>query len=335
MTDILNENFDYDYNGTLLKEIFYKPTTETPMLSDFARIIPGSQFQIKVHLANPISNILKAGKGCGRTETGNGFELTNTDIKLDPMQMYVTECADDFDGEIGNYISEEALRTGLDRNDIGGTELEAIIDRLLQDGLRTDIFRIFSFGDKASLSDNYNQTDGLWTKTIAGVGTGCVNRAVDISSVLGDGDALSAIKDVYKGADNTLDQIPENMKHMLVTRSVFDNLVDSYESVSTGSDLQVRYLTDGIPTVSYRGVEVKKISFWDQSLLDVENPLNGTTTNLIMYTTKENHAIAVGDTADLNRIDGWYSKDDDEFKFASKMRMGYNYIHCDLTTVGY
>ena len=43
-----------------------------------------------------------------------------------------------------------------------------------------------------------------------------------------------------------LDQLPEADKKFYVTRSVYDNLVASYESVSTGSDLQVGYQQDGI-----------------------------------------------------------------------------------------
>ena len=338
MANILDENFNYDYNGTLLTEIFYKPTVGTPQLGDLMRIIPGSQFRIQATLSNPISKIVKVGKGCGRTETGDGFELTNQTIELDPMKMFVTECAEDFEGQLGNWIAEEALRSGIDRNDISGTQLETIIDTLLQDALRRDTFRIASFGDKTSGSTDYDQTDGLWTKLIADSGEGlsyCVQKGADISGSLADGDALAALKAVYQGSSNILDQIPVNQKYFAVTRSVYDNLVSSYESVSTGSDLQVSYQTDGIPNVMYRGVEIKKVASWDTDLADTANPLNGAVENLILYTTAENHVLGVGDTADLNRIEGWYSKDDDLYKFDSKMRFGYNYLHCDLSTIAF
>ena len=42
MGQLLNENFDYDYNGTLLSEIFFEPSDETPALDSIFRIIPGS-----------------------------------------------------------------------------------------------------------------------------------------------------------------------------------------------------------------------------------------------------------------------------------------------------
>ena len=251
--------------------------------------------------------------------------------------MYVTECAEDFEGTMGNIIAEEALRSGIDRNDISGTELETIINRLLEDALRRDVFRIFSFGDKNSGSTDYDQTDGLWTRLIADAGSGesyCVQQTGTFGTgALADDKALAEFKAAYEGANNILDQIPENQKAFYVTRSVYDNLVSSYESVSTGSDLQVTFQQDGIPVVRYRGVPVVKVSFWDESLADTDNPLNGTVEHLLLYTTMENHVIGVGDTADLNRIDGWYSKDYDLDKFDSKMRMGYNYLHCDLQVI--
>lgn len=45
---ILGEDFNYQYNGTLLTEVMFKPSVGTPALTDFARIIPGSQFKIQI-----------------------------------------------------------------------------------------------------------------------------------------------------------------------------------------------------------------------------------------------------------------------------------------------
>ena len=189
------------------------------------------------------------------------------------------------------------------------------------------------------MSPDYNSMNGVWPTLIANSGSGdsyCVRRTTDFGTgPLADGDALAAFKAAYEGADNILDQMGETQKRFYVTRSVFDNLVSSYESVSTGSDLQVTYQVDGIINVRYRGVPVQKISAWDQDLADTDNPLNGTVEHLLLYTTRENHVLGVEDTADLNRIRSWYSLDDDKYKFDSKMRVGYNYLHCDLTVIAY
>jgi len=339
MADIVGVDFNYTYNGTLLTEVMFKPSVATPAISDLARIIPGSNFKIQIPTSGIISKIVKGGKGCGRTVTGEGLNLENTTVDLNPMKMFVQECAETFEGTVGNILAEEWLRDGEDRNDISGTQLQSTIDTLLEDALRRDLFRIFSFGDLASVSPDYSQMQGLWPTLIANSGGPgyCIPRP---GTALGNGDlasgvALEALKAVYQGANNILDQMPENMKAFWVTRSIYDNLVSSYESVSTGSDLQVTLQTDGIPVVRYRGVVVNKVASWDEDLSDLDNPLNGVVSHLILYDTRDNNVVGVANEGDLNRIDGWYSKDDDIYNFASKMRMGYNFVHCDLASIAY
>jgi hypothetical protein len=338
MASVLGENFDYTYNGNLLTEVFFKPSVGTPQLDSIFRILPGSKYKIQAPLGPVLSKIVKAGTDCTRTAAGS-VNLTNQTIELSPLKMFVEECAEEFETATGNILAEEWLKSGVDVNDISGTQLEATINTMLEDALRRDVFRIVSFGDTSDADNDFNQLEGLWAQLIANSGGGtsyCVNKVASFgTATLSAGEALAAFKAAYEGADAILDQIPEAQKRFYVTRSVFDNLVSSYESVSTGSDLQVGYLADGIPIVRYRGVEVVKISAWDESLADTANPLNGTTSHLLLYTTRENHVLGVENSADLNRIRSWYSLDDDKYKFDSKMRIGYNYLHCDLQTIAY
>ena len=93
MANILEEGFNYTYNGTLLTEVMYKPSVTTPSLDSVARIIPGSKYKIQVPLSGILSKLIKAGDDCNRSETGNGLSLTNQTVVLDPMKMFVTECA--------------------------------------------------------------------------------------------------------------------------------------------------------------------------------------------------------------------------------------------------
>lgn len=338
MASVLGVDFDYTYNGTLLTEIFTKPTVNTPAINDMFRVIPGSKYKIQATLANPLSKIVKAGTNCVRTAAGT-VNLTNTTIDLQDMKMFVEFCAEDFEGSVGNWLAEQALKSGVDVDDISGTQINQIISGLLEDSLRRDEFRIISFGDTNDADADWSQMDGLWTTLLANDGEGtsyCVNKTSSFGTgALTDGEALAAFKAAYVGADSILDAIPENQKAFYVTRSVYDNLVASYESISTGSDLQVSWNVDGIPVVRYRGVPVMKISAWDDYLADATNPLFGDIEHLLLYTTRENHVLGVENTADLNRIRSWYSRDDDKYYFDSKMRVGYNYLHCDLQTIAY
>lgn len=92
---------------------------------------------------------------------------------VNPVEMYVEECAEDFRDTLRNIIAERALRSGVDINDIGGTELDEIITELLTDALRRDNFRILSFADKGNTANtDYDQTIGLWPRLISESGPG-------------------------------------------------------------------------------------------------------------------------------------------------------------------
>ena len=107
MANILGENFNYTYNGTLLTEVFFKPSVGTPALNELARILPGSQFKIQIPTVDIISKVVKGGKGCLTTTTGDGINIENQTVELDAMRMRVEECAEDFEGSMGNILAEE------------------------------------------------------------------------------------------------------------------------------------------------------------------------------------------------------------------------------------
>jgi len=77
------------------------------------------------------------------------------------------------------------------------------------------------------------------------------------------------------------------------------------------------------------------VNLWDVWLQDSNNPLYATTRHLILLTTKANHILGVEQGADLNKIEGWYERKDRKFYYEADMKMGYNYLHCDLQTIMY
>lgn len=339
MAVVVGENFNYTYNGTLLTEIFYKPSVATPAISDMFRIIPGSDSKIQIPTLGNLGKIIAAGDNCNRASTGSGINITNQTVTLSKIKMFLQECAEEFEGSVGNILAEQWLKDGVNINDIGGTELQRVVNNRIEDALRLNVFDLVSFGDDSDPDAFYGIMEGLWPTLIANSGGGtsyCVNRTSTIGTgTLASNAAIGYLKAAYEGADAILDQIPENQKSFSVTRSIFDNLISTYESTSTGSDLQVSWNKDGIPQVRYRGVPVVKISQWDKALADANNPLNGTVEHLVLYTTRDNHVLGVQNQADLNNVRGWYSIDDDVYNFDAKMRLGYNYVHCDLTVIAY
>jgi hypothetical protein len=334
---IVGVDFNYTYNGVLSTEVLFKPSVETPAISEFFTIYPGQKYKRQIPLLLPLEKIVKAYTSCARTFT-DGINITNTTLELSQLQVNMEWCKDDFEGAVGNNLSEEWLRSGVQEFDPSGTQIQRIIDQLVIDALRRDNFRIFSFGDTNDASEDYNQLDGLWTKLIADASGGsnyCVNRVANFGVNLADGEALDALQAAYTRSAIILKQLPNAQKYIAVTGSIYENLMASYESNVNGTERQFSLLTDGANNLTYRGIRIVPIYAWDAALQDPANPLFGTVYHLMLYTTKANHAVGVDVEADANRIEGWYERKDRKYYIEGFQRLGYNYIHCQLQSVGY
>jgi hypothetical protein len=50
---------------------------------------------------------------------------------------------------------------------------------------------------------------------------------------------------------------------------------------------------------------------------------------------KKNHILGVENNADLEKIESWFEMKDQKRYYRSNMTMGYQYLHCDLTSISY
>lgn len=340
MASALEVNFNYTYPGILPLEVFFKPTEDTPALSDMFIIDQGISHSKRYNLLNQLSKILKPYRGCERQFTGTGT-ITNTTLITKEHEVGLEWCKDDFTQQLSglyNILAQEYLKTGNQSFDPSGTPINTIITQLIEDAIRRDVFRKVCFAAQDDADEDWNQIDGLITRLIdtSGGSNYCVRRASTDIGTLTAGLALTALKACYEESANILKAIPNSKKEFWVTGSVYENLLTSYESNSTGSDMQFSLLMKG-PSgqLQYRGINVTPIYFWDTLLEDTTNPWYGTLSNLIIYTTKENHYLGVESTADLNKIEGWYERKDRKYYFEGNMKFGYQYLHCDLQTIAY
>jgi len=339
---VVGVDFDYTYNGTLERDVVFCPSVETPSLSDFMRIVQGSKYKIQIPYVDTIQKVIKKYQNCNRTYT-DGIDILNTTVELCQLELNMQWCKDNFEGTVGNILAEEWLRSGVDEFNPEGTEIQTVIDRLVSDAARRDTFRIFSFGNTASLSDDYNQLDGLWTKLIAGDSPSeayCVKRVANLGlSDLGNGAALEALEAAYTESDIILKQLPNNQKYFAVTGSVYENLLASYEANVNGTERQFTNLTMGQgdqgSSLMYRGIPVNALYAWDNSLQDPDNPLFGLARHLILYTTRDNHVVGVDVQEDATRISGWYERKDRRYYIEGFQRLGYNYVCCGLQSIAY
>lgn len=343
---ILETSLNYTWNGVLSTDLFFKPTLGSPALADIFTIDLGASDKKRYHIAPTFNKVLKPYTGCGQPVTGSSFDITSKAIQLKPFQMYEGWCKDDFTSQLqGSYnvLAQEWLKTGTESFDPAGTPIDRIIMDGLKDALRRDIFRRVSFGRSGAASADYNQITGLWTNLIdqSGASNYCVyaSKSNFGTGALGTSAAYNELVAIYKNSSNLLKQeaIDGGKGRFLVTRSIWENLYDTYTGTGAVTELAFKQAMDGIPgQLTFRGIPVIPVTIWDDFLTDPNNPLFATTRHLIAFTIKDNHILGVENTADLNKIDSWFEKKDNKRYYRSNMVMGFlGAIHCDLTTISY
>jgi hypothetical protein len=208
---------------------------------------------------------------------------------------------------------------------------------VLKDGMQRDIFRRVSFAAGNSSDVDYNQFDGLWDRNIdsSGASNYCVTRAGTAlgTAALSAGNALTHLDTMWAASSILLRNQPN--KKIFVTRSIWENYAASLRGVGAVTEQAFANQQGGTPTLKYNGVDVIPVDLWDVFLAETDNPLTASVRHLVMMTVKENHILGVENGADLNTIDSWFEKKDQKRYYRSSFKLGYNYLHCDLTTIMY
>lgn len=341
---VIGVDFDYTYNGTLETDVIFCQTVQTNALGDLMKVVTGNKYKIQQPYVNSIQNIIKKYESCGRSFT-EGIDVLNRTIELTQLELNMQWCKDDFEQTLaGNILSETMLRTGVTEADPTGTEIQTMIDRLVSDAARRDTDRIFWWGDTNDADTNWNQLDGAWTRLISqntASNAYCVKRTSTTigTGTLASGVALTSLKEAYEESAIVLKQLPNSEKYFAVTGSIYENLLSSYEANVNGTERQFTNLVAGQgdqgTELSYRGIKVVPMYAWDNALQDPGNPLFDTALHMILYTTKDNHIVAMDVAGDSEKVSGWYERKDRKYFIEGFQRLGYNFICCDLQTIAY
>lgn len=318
------------YTGKETMDVLIKPSFNDPEMSKLFRIMTDIQSSKKLYLLNQLSYITKAYASCGRTVTGTGVNITQKTLEVAPLEVYLEQCADVFT----DTIFETWRKTGADWNDLSGTEAQKIIETLVMDAVKRDAFRIACFGDTSISDTRYTMLDGLWTIILDNVDSYCIDRVDYLpDGTLAADAALGYLKNLYNGADNILKAVDNNNKIFHVTGSIYDNLLASYESKTSGTaEIQFNWLVDGTSSLKFRGIEVNPIRSWDTYL---SSDFSSSNPHRIIYTGKDNWVLGIEKESDFTKAKFWYSDDDDMNKVNIRYRMGVQFVHCDLTAVSY
>lgn len=335
------QNPSYTYPGVLTTTLYQKPKINTPALSDFATIKQGIRSGEYLHLVQPLSTVLTKGTAtCEPTYTTAG-EITDRKIETGLFDINLSWCKKDFQNILGTptFLGDsELIGDGLDGYELGGRLRQVIIDEVLE-AARLDVWKVLLFGDNSlgtGSTNIYSTIDGVWTKLRDAETAYCAkpvqnNLPNTHNSTLNAGDALTTLRNLWNNAPILLKTQPRNQLVYWVTGSIWDNLYTSYESNQYGTELQFRYMVDGVAQLSFRGIPVIPLWVADYDLENnTNNPWYDEMRHFAILTMPSNHIFGVERTSDLNNIEICYDCKTKTTYIQGEMRFGYNFIHCDL-----
>jgi hypothetical protein len=317
------------YGGKETMDVLIKPSFQDPKLSSIFRVRTDIQSTEKMYLLNPVSYLTQTYSSCGLPTPSTGVNITQKILTTHPLQVYINECPDVF----SSTIFETWKKSGANLNDITGTEIEKIIEKIVMDATVRDAYRIACFGNTSLSDTRYTMLDGMWKLIFDNVDSYCIDRVEYLpDGTLASGAALGYLKNLYDQCDNILASVEDNNKHFLVTTQIYNNLMASYESVSGGTEMQFKNQTDGQKTLQYRGIDVIPQRSWTTY---INSDFSNSNPHRIVYTTKDNWVLGVEKESDMTTFRSWFSQDDDLYKSLLRYRMGVQFVQCDLTAVSY
>jgi len=300
--------------------------------------------------------LLKATTGCNPTYSTAG-SFSDRKITVGKFEANQSWCKSDFIATASALTNDpKFVKNGLDGYNVSDAVRTVWMEEMI-DAIRRDIFRIVWFGNTASGNADYNVIDGLLVKMYNAFASYCVKRVGNDlpnlhTAILTTDQAYNALKKLHTGAATILKQIPAKEKVFWVTGSMYENLMESYESKSNGAtELQFKMITDGSsmgvgtgnvvspdggPTLTYRGIPIIPLYLLDNYLQDANNPWYDSLTHFAVYTTTgkskfANLVVGTEAASDLDRIDMFYDQRTKQTYAQHESRFGVQFIQCDLT----
>ena len=319
--------FAVSYRGDLANEILLEPVFFDSELRSSFRIMPNVTNRRKMQFVEKLENVVRKYTGCGFTPIGN-MSVYDREIEVQRMKIDMKICWDEFK----DTVFEELLNQGTRLPDLTGTQIESILIGRIQQALRLDLERLAFFGNTASNDPNYDSVNGLWTVYYPELVAEALSPRTNTGSGsdLSAGDGIDILRAVYDQAPNELKALPANQKVFNVTHSVYNQyLVDIEEG--GGADYGLLTMINGVQALQFRGIPVMPYHRWDGIL----TALGTTKPHYVEYTTPFNRVLATDITDPGTDLSIWYDQKDEEVYMKGRWKMGVNYVHHSLVSLGY
>jgi hypothetical protein len=327
MASVEISQLDVSFRGTEANNIFLEPVFFDDDLRGQFRVLGNVANKKKMVFVQQLENIVRKYSGCGFNPVGS-VDIYQRTIDVEKMKVDLEMCWDEFE----DTVFEELLKTGTRLPDISGTLIENILLTRVQQAIRNDITRLSYFGDQSSNNPNFDSLDGFWTVYYPQlVADDLVPRANTGSGTnLASGDGFAILRDVYDQAPLQLKGLPANQKVFNVTQSVYSQLREDIEN-GGGGDYGLLQLINGVEQFTFRGVTVIPQFRWD----DIATSLGTVKPHYVEYTTPQNKVLATDVLSPETALELWYDQKDEKVYIKARFKMGVNYIHPSLISLGY
>lgn len=307
--------------------MFLEPVFFDDEITNQWRVMPNVITKKKMAFVQALENVVRKYAGCGFNPLGE-VKVYDRSIEVEKAKVDMEICWDEFE----DTVFEELLQRGVRLPDLSGTLIQEIITQRVQQAIRLDVLRLGYFGSTASANPNYDLVDGLWTVHYpALVGDALVPRTdTGSGSALSSGDGIDILRAVYDQAPLQLKGLPMANKVINVSGSVFTQYREDIED-GGGGDFGLIRLIDGMEQLTFRGIPVIPQWRWDEILSN----LSITNAHYVEYTTPLNKVIATDVTNPATELTTWYDEKDEKVYTKSRFKLGVNYIHHSLISVGY
>lgn len=179
------------YSRESVNEYFIKPLFLGEDITKEQTVHLDVKSSKKLNLIDKLNKITKAyAQGTSFTPS-TGVTITQKTLTTGRMKAEVRQAGREF----YNMVMQEALKSGVNQNDIGGTVFEEIVFKLFYDALYADIQRQIWFNDTtkttvssdiatATADTNYNVYQGHWARIFTDVAatTIAASQYVDLNS---------------------------------------------------------------------------------------------------------------------------------------------------------